>query len=203
MHCQRQVAQQVIEQGGDYALALKGNQGSLRDDVQLFLDDPSTPLAQDVQISKGHGRIETRIASVSSDVDWLQEAHHWPGLSAVGKVTAIRRKDGAESEQDRYYLLSEPCSAERFNYIVRGHWGIENRLHWVLDVTCNEDQARNRRGALRGEPGVVAEAGAEFGAVGGEQRFNARQAEAGGLERWLSHQHLIPIHQNPYAIALG
>ena len=64
----------------------------------------------------------------------------------VGKVTAIRRQNGAESEQDRYYLLSEPCSAERFNYIVRGHWGIENRLHWVLDVTCHEDQARNRKG---------------------------------------------------------
>ena len=80
MHCQRQVAQQVIEQGGDYALALKGNQATLRDDVQLFLDDPSSPLAQDVQISKGHGRIETRIASVSSDVAWLQETHHWPGL---------------------------------------------------------------------------------------------------------------------------
>ena len=146
MHCQRQVAQQVIEQGGDYALALKGNQATLRDDVQLFLDDPSTPLVQDVQISKGHGRIETRIASVSSDVDWLQETHHWPGLSAVGKVTAIRRQDGDESEQSRYYLLSEACTAERFNYIVRGHWGIENRLHWVLDVTCNEDQARNRKG---------------------------------------------------------
>ncbi len=146
MHCQRQVAQQVIEQGGDYALALKGNQATLRDDVQLFLDDPSTPLAHDTQISKGHGRIETRIASVSSDVDWLQETHHWPGLSAVGKVTAIRRQDGAESEQIRYYLLSEVCAAERFNYIVRGHWGIENRLHWVLDVTCNEDQARNRKG---------------------------------------------------------
>ena len=105
-----------------------------------------TPLAQDVQISKGHGRIETRIASVSSDVDWLQETHQWPGLSAVGKVTAIRRQNGAESEQSRYYLLSEACTAERFNYIVRGHWGIENRLHWVLDVTCHEDQARNRKG---------------------------------------------------------
>ena len=146
MHCQRQVAQQVIEQGGDYALALKGNQGCLRDDAQLFLDDPATPLAQDVQISKWHGRIETRIASVSSDVAWLQEAHQWPGLSAVGKVTAIRRQNGAEREQSRYYLLSETCSAERFNYIVRGHWGIENRLHWVLDVTCHEDQARNRKG---------------------------------------------------------
>ena len=64
----------------------------------------------------------------------------------VGKVTAIRRQDGAGSEQSRYYLLSEACSAERFNYIVRGHWGVENRRHWALDVTCNEDQARNRKG---------------------------------------------------------
>ena len=64
----------------------------------------------------------------------------------MGKVTAIRRQNGDEREQDRYYLLSEACSAERFNYIVRGHCGIENRLHWVLDVTCNEDQARNRKG---------------------------------------------------------
>ena len=70
----------MIEQGGDYDLALKGNQVRLRDDAQLFLDDPATPLARDTQIGKGHGRIETRIASVSSDVDWLQKAHHWPGL---------------------------------------------------------------------------------------------------------------------------
>ena len=136
----------MTEQGGDYALALKGNQGTLHADVRLFLDDPATPAAQDTQISKGHGRIETRIASVSSDVGWLQETHHWPGLAAVGKVTAIRQQDGAVSEQSRYYLLSEVFAAERFNTIVRGHWGIENRLHWVLDVTCNEDQARNRKG---------------------------------------------------------
>ena len=68
MHCQRQVAQQVVEQGGDYALALKGNQGTLHDDVKLFLDDPGTPVAQAAQIGKGHGRIESRVASVSADV---------------------------------------------------------------------------------------------------------------------------------------
>ena len=79
LHCQRQVAQQVIEQSGDYALALKGNQGRQRDDAQAVRDDPATTLAQDTQIGKGHGRIETRIASVSSDVAWLQETRHWPG----------------------------------------------------------------------------------------------------------------------------
>ena len=80
MNCQRQVAQQVIEQGGDHTLALKGNQGRQRDDAQAVWDDPVTTLAQDTQIGKGHGRIETRIASVSSDVAWLPEARHWPGL---------------------------------------------------------------------------------------------------------------------------
>ena len=97
MHCQRQIARQVVEQGGDYALALKGNQGSLRDDVGLFLDDPATPVAQATQVSKGHGRIETRMASISDDVAWLQEQHDWPGLQAVGKVRASRRKDDGAS----------------------------------------------------------------------------------------------------------
>ena len=149
-HCQRQIAQQVIDQDGDYALALKGNPGRRHDDVQLFLDDPATPVDQATQVSKGHGRIATRIASVSADVAWLQEWHHWPGLQAVGRVAASRRPAGeaaaTTSDATRYYLLSQALPPERFNDIVRGHWGIENRLHWVLDVTCHEDQARNRKG---------------------------------------------------------
>ncbi len=77
---------------------------------------------------------------------WLQELHDWLGLQAVGNVTATRRQDGDVSEQTRYYLLSQGFSAERFADMVRRHWGIANRLHWVLDVTCNEDQARKREG---------------------------------------------------------
>ena len=146
MHCQRQMAQQVVAQGGDYALALKGNQGALHDDVKLFLDDPATPKVQATQTGKGHGRIETRAAPVSSDIASLQERHHWPGLQAIGKVTSTRQRDGAASQETRYYPLSQDWPPERCNDIVRGHWGIENRLHWVLNVTCNEDQARNRKG---------------------------------------------------------
>lgn len=127
MHCQRQLAQQVVEPGGDYALALKGNQGKLQDDVKLFLDDSGTQVAQ---VGKGHGRVESRIANVSADVDWLQERHDWPGLQAVGKVTATRRKDGKASEETRYYPLSQAWPPERSNEIAGGHWGIENRLHW-------------------------------------------------------------------------
>ena len=119
MHCQRHIAQQVVEQGGDYVLALKGNQTSLYDDVKAFLYDAATPVAQDIRHGKGHGRVETRIAQISGDVDWLQELHDWPSLKAVGKVTATRYLDGTESHQTRYYLLSEAFSPDRFNQIVR------------------------------------------------------------------------------------
>ena len=150
MHCQRQVAQQVVEQAADYALALKGNQGTLNDDVRLLLEDPATPVAEATTVGKGHGRIEVRTASVSSDVAWLQEEHQWPGLQAVGKVTAQRQQDGQTGVETRYYLLSQAFSPERFNDIVRSHWGIENELHWRLDVVFNEDQARNRKGHCAG-----------------------------------------------------
>ena len=142
MHCQRQLSRQVLDQGADYVLALKGNQESLHDDVRLFLGDPATPLAQ---ASKGHGRIEIRTASISRDVAWLQERHQWPGLAAVGKITAWRQQGERSSVESRYYLLSQPFPPERFNAIVREHWGIENRLHWMLDVVFNEDQSRNRK----------------------------------------------------------
>ena len=146
IHCQRQVAQQVVGQSADYVLALKGNQGTLHDDVRLFLEDPATRVAEATQSNKGHGRVETRTASVSADVAWLQETHHWPGLQAVGKVTACRQAGGRTGRETRYYLLSQPWAPERFNDIVRSHWGIENELHWRLDVVFNEDQARNRKG---------------------------------------------------------
>ena len=145
MHCQRQLSRQVLDQGADYVLALKGNQESLHDDVRLFLDDPATPVVQASQTNKGHGRIETRTASISSDVAWIQERHQWPGLAAVGKITARRQQGERTSVESRYYRLSQAFLPERFNAIVREHWGIENRLHWMLDVVFNEDQSRNRK----------------------------------------------------------
>ena len=145
MHCQRQLPQQLLDQGAGYVLALKGNQESMNDGVRLFLDDPATDVAQASQTNKGHGRIETRTASISSDVAWLQERRQWPGLAAVGKITARRQEGGHSSVESRYYLLSQAFSPERFNQIARAHWGIENQLHWVLDVVFNEDQSRNRK----------------------------------------------------------
>jgi predicted transposase YbfD/YdcC len=145
LNCQREIAAQVIEQGGDYVLALKANQGTLFADVQLFVDDPKTPLAWAESVDGDHGRIEMRQAALSPDIAWLQEHHAWPGLWAIGKVTAARETPIKTSIETRYFLMSQALTPERFLAIVRAHWGIENGLHWVLDVTMNEDQMRNRK----------------------------------------------------------
>jgi predicted transposase YbfD/YdcC len=142
---QREIAAQVIEQGGDYVLALKANQGTLFADVQLFVEDPKTPLARAESVDGDHGRIEVRQAALSADIAWLQEHHAWPGLRAIGKVTAARETPAKTSIETRSFLMSQALTPERFLAVVRAHWGIENGLHWVLDVTMNEDQMRNRK----------------------------------------------------------
>ena len=145
LNCQRAIAGQIIEQEGDYALALKGNQGTLHADVCHFLDDPASPVVTAEPVVDGdHGRIETRIASVSTDIEWLQEDHQWPGLKAVGKIKRVRETRTKTTTETAYYLLSTPMAAERFGQVVRAHSAVESSLHWVFDVTMNEDQARNR-----------------------------------------------------------
>jgi predicted transposase YbfD/YdcC len=145
LNCQREIAQQIVDQGGDYALALKGNQGTLHDDVVTYLNDPAskTVTAKPV-VEADHGRIETRTATVSTDIEWLQNYHRWPGLAAIGKVDRTRETKGKTTGETAYYLFSAPLSPERGNEVVRSHWGVENRLHWRLDVTMNEDQDRTR-----------------------------------------------------------
>ena len=116
LNCQRAIAAQTVAQGGAYVLALKGNQGTLVDDVRTFRDDPATPLASCSATDGGHGRIEQRQASLSHDVAWLQERHAWPGLEAIGKVVARREGGGKSTLKTRYYLLSATFSPERFNH---------------------------------------------------------------------------------------
>jgi predicted transposase YbfD/YdcC len=145
LNCQRAIAQQIVDQGGTYALALKGNQGTLHADVTLFLDDPAYVAGATAQtVDADHGRIETRTATVSNDIGWLQEQHDWPGLTAIAKVERIREGSDKTTHETAYYLLSTALSGERFLEVVRSHWGVENRLHWRLDVVMNEDQQRNR-----------------------------------------------------------
>ena len=146
MHCQRRTAKAVLERRADYVLALKATQRELLADVRLLLDDPQAPPESEAQTMDGdHGRIETRRASVLADIDYLQRAHSFPGLAAIARITASREISGKTSTAVRYFLLSRPMTAERLLAVVRAHWGIENSLHWVLDVIMDEDQARTRR----------------------------------------------------------
>ncbi len=153
MGCQREIAQQILDQDGDYVLALKGNQGTLHEDVQrsfaLAQQDDFRGISQAETVEKGHGRIEHRRHRVLADPEvlaWLQERHAWPGLQAIGLVQAERRIGAERTVEDRYYLLSRPLASPAFGDVVRTHWGIENRVHWVLDVTFHEDQSRIRAG---------------------------------------------------------
>jgi hypothetical protein len=109
LNCQRAIAQLIVDQGGNYALALKGNQGTQRDDLRLFLDDPAGPARATARTVDGdHGRIETRTAVVSGDIDWLQKQHDWPGLAAIAKVE--RSREEADKTTDEPLTI---CSARR------------------------------------------------------------------------------------------
>ena len=112
-----------------------------------FFDDPASQVrTAKPNVDAGHGRIETRMATVSSEIAWLQDIHHWPGLKAIGKVERVREIAAKTTTETAYYLLSTPLLPERFNEVVRSHWGVENSLHWRLDVVMNEDQDRTRLG---------------------------------------------------------
>ena len=120
MHCQRATAEAIMVEGGDYVMAVKANQPALYDDVKLLMDDPAAPADDTAEtIDADHGRIETRRAEVLHDVDWLTESHRWPGLAALGKVTATREIDGRATTTSRYYIASRPLSAADLNRLAR------------------------------------------------------------------------------------
>ena len=146
LHTQRASAKLLHEAGAHYVMALKGNQATLFDDVRTFLGDPAVPVLEHEDTDAGHGRVETRKARVSTDVAWL--AHHcWPGLAAVGRVdrTRICKRTGAATTESQLYLLGYAYTPERLLALSRGHWTVENNLHWMLDVTMGEDASLVRR----------------------------------------------------------
>jgi predicted transposase YbfD/YdcC len=141
MGAQRNICQQIIDQGGNYVISLKGNQGTLHGDVKLYLGDTDHHEMINENSDKGHGRLEQRIAVVAHNIEWLTKMHKWPGLKAIGQITATVLRKGKETSDTRYYISSLALSAERLNEIARKHWAIENQLHWSLDVVFNEDKA--------------------------------------------------------------
>lgn len=158
MGCQSDIAADIVSKGGDYLLAVKGNQGLLYRDIKACFaaipDDGQLQeiLATNTTENKGHGRIEKRVCEILSGthvIDRVRHKNNWMSLSTIVKVTATRtsQKTGVITEQTRYYICSlKQPSAERIQQAVRAHWGIENSLHWVLDMAMREDESRIRAG---------------------------------------------------------
>lgn len=150
MGCQRAIARKILDKKADYMLALKGNQGALRDDVALFVAEQKakgfsdTTISQDHTVDGDHGRIETRTTTVIHDVDWLTARHDWPGLNGVVIVESTREIGPRIETETRLYITSLVLMAHLIGPIVRSHWAIENSLHWVLDMVFRDDECRVR-----------------------------------------------------------
>ena len=151
MGCQRAIAQKIIDKKADYVFGLKGNQGSLREDVELFITEQKTRNFADTTISRAQtidadngGRIETRTTTVIHDIGWLQKRHGWPGLSAIAMVESIREIKGVTETETRFYITSLVMLAHLLGPVIRSHWAIENSLHWVLDMVFRDDECRVR-----------------------------------------------------------
>jgi predicted transposase YbfD/YdcC len=147
LYCQRALCAQVVGAGGDYVLLVKGNQPTLLADIELVLaaPPPGEATATARQIDVGHGRRETRRLWATAALAGYSD---WPGLGQVGKVERVVRARGATTRETRHFVtsLGPEAGADRLLATVRGHWGIENRLHWVRDVTLGEDASRVRSG---------------------------------------------------------
>lgn len=146
MGCQKQIAKQIVEQKGHYCLAVKTNQAILYEEIKDYFSYAEKEAAEKLStyqtIEKNHGRIEKRNYLISQDIDYLTGKENWKGLKSIGKVESIREIDGKRSLETRYYILDQEMTSEELSHIVRGHWGIENSLYWVLDVHFREDACK-------------------------------------------------------------
>ena len=163
MGCQKKIAGGIIEADADYVLALKGNQETVHEEVKTFLDAavaerravlaasvPRSPaavgLAHLETVEKDHGRLEIRRYYQSAEISWFADLDQWEGLQSVGMVESLRESNGKTSVERRYYLSSLPLGVATFARAVRSHWGVENKVHWIMDVCFREDQSRARAG---------------------------------------------------------
>lgn len=199
---QKEIARQIIEQNGDYLLPVKENQRNLCRDVTLFFDDAirddfrHAPHAHARTSGKGHGRIEVRDLWSVEEIDWPRSRHNWPGLRSIACVQARRTvRDGAGDERTsterRYYISSlEGSEPSRLLELTRGHCGVENDLHWSLDVCFRDDESRIRQGHAPENLAVLRRA--VLGLLKNEKSFKA------GLKRkrrrcGMDHDYLLQV----------
>ena len=147
MGCQQDIASAIINKEADYILAVKGNQGHLHDDIKEAFEQEKV-IQTNTVFNTNHGRIEKRTCSVISHTDWICKSDKWEGLQTLIKIDSERtiKATGNKETQTRYYISSRKADATFFNQAVREHWGIENKLHWTLDVAFGEDKSAKRAG---------------------------------------------------------
>ena len=148
--CQRDIARKILDKKADYVLALKGNQGTLREDVEVFAAEQKANGFKDAEVSRhqtvdgDHGRIETRTYTAIHDVAWLQQRHDWPGLQGVVMVESTREIGDKVERETRFYITSLAWLAHLLGPAIRSHWAVENSLHWVMDMVFRDDECRIR-----------------------------------------------------------
>jgi predicted transposase YbfD/YdcC len=147
MGCQYKIADMIVAKKGDYVLALKGNQPGLSQNIQLFINEPATKTVVYEEVNGDHGRLERRTLTVCEDVAWLRERHpKWQSLGAIIRLDTVVETKTTITKETRYYVTSlSSANPAKILRGIRGHWGIENTLHWVLDVVFQDDLNRTRK----------------------------------------------------------
>jgi len=162
MGCQKKIAKEIIERGGDYILSLKGNHGTFNEEVREFFEFAEGEKFKDIAydyaetLEGDHGRIERRRIWSTSEIDWFAEKRSWEGLRSFGMIECERIVGEKSSVQRRYFISSLPGdNAKQFGKAVREHWHIENKLHWSLDISFREDDSRIRIGHAAANMGIL------------------------------------------------
>jgi len=150
MGCQKEIAKQICDEGGDYVLALKGNQGNQHAEITNYFQQAEAINFEYVEhdfhksYEENRGRKEERFLYVAGDIEWLPMREEWSNLKSIVFVLSTREVGGEKTTEKRFYISSLPPNAQQHAKAVRNHWGIENKQHWILDVGFNEDQCRIR-----------------------------------------------------------
>jgi predicted transposase YbfD/YdcC len=149
MGCQRAIAQKILDKRADYVLAVKDKQGTLREDVEVFVEEQKangfqhTTISRDQTVDGDHGRIETRTTTVIHDAEWLRQRHDWPGLKSVVMVESVRETGEKAEMETRFYITSLVMMAAQLGPVIRSHWAVES-MHWVMDMVFRDDECRIR-----------------------------------------------------------